>query len=109
MLIIGVFDPLAVSLTIATNIAWRQRNISRGKITPSIEQGIIKENMLDREYASTDFNNDDLNAQIESLKNMIAESNNKEDINNLRTIIDNIDSQIKQSNLKASLKDIVKK
>jgi hypothetical protein len=126
LIIIGVFDPLAIGLTLATNIALRKRQIEK-------EQSIIKETIddvvehakhdidditehaehrLDEVYAkeisedsSTSLPEDDL---LE-IKKMIRDHDNTDKIEQMFDSINNMEKELRQGRVRDNLNKATRK
>jgi hypothetical protein len=131
ILIIGVFDPLAVSLTLATNIAMRKRREAKVKELPTPTES----RPVDDEEDITDHPIDvsptplkapessptptptmevdvslapstDMSDEINAIKRLIMDSNKSEDITKLYESLDVLSKEFKKSRIRDELGNV---
>lgn len=109
LLLVCVFDPLAVSLTIATNIALNDRK--NKKMVVTVQPNSIKvDDVNDTNDTPVVNKQPEINIDaINDIKKLIRDSNNPEKITQLYETLNKLSNEFEQSQIRTNLKDISRK
>lgn len=124
LMIVGVFDPLAVSLTLATNIALKRRREDKEKantdkqISATVEN--VKEDAVEAireaveapqtpQASETDTNPiPTFENEIKEIKRLIRDSDRTQDVERLYNALETVVTEVKKSNIRNQLNKMPK-
>jgi len=118
LIIIGVFDPLAVSLTLAANIALRRRKEERAVSVSDVEHAveeIVEHAIHDLDdgmavvKSSPAHDSNELAEAIAGIKQMINDSDSAEDVNRLAGAVESLNTELRKGRIRESLGTIARK
>ena len=109
LILIFVFDPLAVSLTLATNIAMRKRSEDKF-VNDEPNHTLETDTTLPEDVPETDttpvVKSD---TDIDDIKKLIRDSNNSDEISKLSSVVTELSNEHKKGRVRSDLGNIIRK